>query len=155
MPYFKHIEAVDVPETHPVGRFYGLWQALPKSNGYTRWGDVRAEAIVAVMPWLLLLEKEGANYVYRVCGSNCERIFGMSYQGKLFGDGLPEEAVKVRLEEFQRVATSGLPLFSSNTLPIPNKETREVFRGVFGFANKEDQCNWMAVVIAPQDEVLG
>lgn len=153
MPYFKHIEPTDIPDTHPVGRFYSYWQGLDKQEGLASWPDVKASQVAAIMPWMMLLEKTEAQYLYRVCGSQCERIFGMTYQGKVFGEGLSAEAVEIRQKEFIRVEESGFPLFSANTLPIPDKEYREVYRGVFGFANKADQCNWLAVVIAPQEEI--
>lgn len=152
MPYFKHIEPTEIPDTHPVGRFYGYWQALDKKDGLAFWTDVRASEIAEVMPWMMLLEKVGDQYFYRVCGSQCERIFGMTYQGMVFGEGLPKEAVEIRRREFHKVEENGQPLFSANTLPIPDKEYREVYRGVFGFANKSPVCNWLAVVIAPQEE---
>ncbi|MEX0300506.1 MAG: hypothetical protein AB3N28_15640 [Kordiimonas sp.] len=151
MSYFLNIEVEEIPEIHPVRLFHKVWQSNVGSGYPVPWSSYKPQEIADVIPWLLLLERqEDDTYLYKVCGTSCESLFGMTYQGKTFGEDLPVEAVRQRRQEFDWIETGGKPIFSATTLPIPERDYREVFRGVFGFSSDGESIDKIGVVIAPK-----
>jgi hypothetical protein len=151
MPYYREISIGEVPAEHPVALFHSAWSGLKPPSGPAAWSEFSPMSVPEILPWLLVLEKQAdQRYFYRVCGTGCEQIFGVPYQGKYLGDGLPKDAYRKRLQEFAQVEKSETPLFSAATLPIKDKDHREVFRGVFGFARNSEAVDQLVVVIAPQ-----
>ncbi len=150
MAYFEHIDLKSIASHHPVARFANLWHRLAEEAQPVVWSRFSPMSVPALLPWTLLLEKQDdGRYFYRVCGSSCEQLFGLSYEGQFFGFGMPQDAVETRLKEFRRVEDTGEPLFSSSTVPIENREHLEVHRGVFGFSKGGDHIDQIIAVIAP------
>ena len=85
---------------------------------------------------------------YVVCGTGCTEMVGFSYQGKVFGEGLPPDAVARRQAEFDRVCAGEGPLFSQTELPVPGRDFVGVYRGVFPFATVAVTVDRLFVVIA-------
>lgn len=151
MRYFMNVAIDVIPDTHPVSVFNTLWQSVVGDGVAAPWSAFRPQEIADILPWLLLLERQGdGRYYYRVCGTACENLFGMTYQGKFFGDDLPPSAVRKRREEFDRIEAGEGPVFSATTLPIPTKEDKEIYRGVFGFSSDGEEVDRIGVVIAPK-----
>lgn len=151
MSYFNHIAIDQIPLEHPVAQFNAMWEKLATAEKPVRWSLVTPEEVAPMLPWLLLLELQSdGRYYYRICGTRCETFFGLSYQGKYFGDDLPPEAVEQRRQEFEAVVRNGNPIFSETTLPIPEKEDREIYRGVFGFSSDGQIIDKLSVIIAPK-----
>lgn len=151
MPHFKHIEPSSIAAEHPVAQFYANWCEMDRLGELTPWSVFSPMQMPRILPWMLLLEKQAEEkYYYRVCGSSCEQLFGQSYQGKYLGDGLPDDAARIRLREFKQVEDSGQPLFSEANLPISGKEFIEVYRGTFGFSQAGEFVDRILVVIAPK-----
>ncbi len=152
MPHFKHIQPSQVAPGHPVDQFNLKWVEMSQQSEPVPWSAFSPMSVPKILPWMLLLEKHAAaKYYYRVCGSSCEQLFGQSYHGKYLGDGMPDEATRIRLKEFEQVEASGKPLFSEANLPISGKEFIEVYRGAFGFSHSGDSIDRILVVIAPKD----
>lgn len=151
MPHFKHINPSSIAAEHPVAQFYANWRELDRQGEFVPWSAFSPMQMPRILPWMLLLEKQAEQkYYYRVCGSSCELLFGQSYQGKYLGDGMPADATRIRMQEFQQVEESGKPLFSEANLPISGKEFIEVYRGTFGFSQAGEFVDRILVVIAPQ-----
>jgi hypothetical protein len=113
----------------------------------------------SVLPWVLLLKPEpGAGeakvWRYAVCGTGCTELFGMSYQGKLFGESLPPAAAAQRKAEFDRAIVGGGPQFSHTNLPMPEKDFMKVYRGVFPFSTRDGEIDRILVVLARDDTRL-
>lgn len=149
-PYFKHIVAEEIPSDHPVSRFRLFWESKLVSGSLVNWSDFSPMGVAEVLPWVLMLEKQAdGRYYYKLSGSGCETLFGVKYEGKFLGDDLPPEATAQRVKEFSVVEEGNGPLFSMNTLPIADKQFKEVYRGVFGFQDDAGSLNKIIVVIAP------
>lgn len=56
----------------------------------------------------------------------------------------------VRWGEVKPVEDGGDPVFSETTLPMPDKDTKEVYRGVFGFSSDGLSVDRIGVVVAPK-----
>ncbi len=150
MQYFKHIKPAIIPSDHPVGKFKQLWDDMSGGEALVPWAKFAPMDVPDILPWILLLEKQtDYKYYYRLCGSECDKMFGETFQGKYLGDGMSVGAADKRFAEFISVERGNGPLFSQNTLPIQDKKYREVYRGVFGFKDEDNQLNKIIVVIAP------
>lgn len=151
MRYFDHIDVSEIPDTHPVSVFNDVWQSLDKDGDLVPWNAVRPQEVAKAIPWLLLLEPQNdGRYYYLICGTGCEDMFGRPHKGRFFGEDMPQEAVNKRREEFDLIEAGGGPLFSSTTLPMPDKDTKEIYRGVFGFSSDGQAVDRIGVVIAPK-----
>lgn len=151
MGYFEHIDAKDIPSDHPVSVFNSIWKELEQKGAPVAWNDVRPKEAAAALPWLLLLEpRDDGRYYYRICGTGCEMLFGRPHQGKFFGEDIPESARQTRYQEFDRILSGSEPMFSEATLPMPDKDTKEIYRGVFGFSSDGGEIDKIGVVVAPK-----
>lgn len=154
----RTVDFSEIPAAHPVAAFHRFWVAAAKGAGWAAWSAFDAAQHPAILPWVLLLKREqpaaeggGFTWRYSVCGTGCTGLFGFSYQGKVFGEGLPPDAVKQRMAEFERAVHGKGAQFSSTRLPIPDKDFVKVFRGVFPFAAGTAGVDRLFVVLARED----
>ncbi len=148
----SHIDISVVNGKHPISAFNTYWLGLRKGDEAPPWSRFDAIDCPAVLPWILLLkpDDEGGLF-YAISGTGCDRVFGLTYQGLKFGEGMPESAVRDRQAEFDRTVEERSPLFSRVQLPVKDKEHVAVFRGVFPFLSKDSDLEAIVVVIAPVD----
>ncbi len=158
---FKEIDLASVPDRHPVAVFAKFWQQAADGKAVARWERFDPADHPRALPWIMLLKREpggefagGPRLRYAVCGTSLNSLFGFSYQGKLFGEDLPPDAVVRRRVEFDRVMAGSGPLYSHTELPIPDKDFHLVYRGVFAFENGGDEVDRICVVIAPATEEI-
>jgi hypothetical protein len=154
---FRGVQLPEIPPGHPVSVFHRFWSSVAKDDQVAPWSVFDAAAHAAVLPWILLLRREDAgeaqeSWRYTVCGTGCTELFGFSYQGKIFGENLPPEAVAERLAEFQRAAGGAGPQFSHTRLPIPDRNCLPVFRGVFPFSAQSGVVDRILVVLAKDSQ---
>lgn len=154
----RAVDLSEIPAAHPVAAFHRFWIDAAKGGGWAPWSAFDATQHPAILPWVLLLKREqaaaeGAGFAWRysVCGTGCTGLFGLSYQGKLFGEDLPPDAAKQRMAEFDRASRGEGAQFSSTRLPIPDKDFVKVFRGIFPFAAGTAGVDRLFVVLARQD----
>ena len=102
---------------------------------------------------MLLLKPDADGHLYyAISGTGCDTIFGYTYQGRRFGEGLPVDAFEARKKEFERAVRDQKPLYSRVMLPVLNREFIEVYRGVFPFLSADLNLEAMVVVIAPIEQ---
>lgn len=154
---FRKVGLSEVPSVHPVAVFHEFWAAAAAGRSIAPWSAFDATEHPSILPWVLLLKREAApegggavQWRYAVCGTGCTNLFGFSYQGKVFGEGLPPEAAAERRAEFDRAIAGGGPQFSHTQLPIPEREFVPVFRGVFPFASSGDDVDRLFVILADE-----
>ena len=153
----REISLADVPPAHPAARFFQFWKTAAEGRPWASWKSFDAIDHPAVLPWVLLLKREGsagaaATWRYAVCGTGCTELFGFSYQGKFFGEGMPPGAAAERLAEFQRIIEGAGPLFFVSHLPIPDREFVRVLRGLFPFSSRGDgDIDRLFIVVARED----
>ncbi|GAB4376737.1 MAG: hypothetical protein Kow00114_40610 [Kiloniellaceae bacterium] len=155
----REISLAEAPPSHPAARFFQFWKQAAGGLAWVPWQRFDATEHPAILPWVLLLRREpdetGGGVVqwrYAVCGTGCTELFGFSYQGKLFGEGMPREAAVERLAEFQRVIDGAGPLLFLSQLPIPDREFVRVLRGLFPFStNGDGDIDRLFVVLARED----
>lgn len=148
---FRSVDLEEIPEQHPVAVFHRFWTSAAKGARWASWATFDATHHPGILPWVLLLRREPDGWRYTVCGTGCTALFGFSYQGKLFGEGLPPEAAAQRQAEFDRVIAGEGPQFSHTRLPVPGKDFVQVFRGVFPFASGTDEVDRIFVVLAGEE----
>lgn len=152
---YRSIESSEVPALHPVAQIRDVWPTLAGAGGIASWRHFDPFAYPQVLPWVLLLRQEDPaepdRLRYAVCGDGCRQTFGFSYQGKWFGDDLPEQAVASRLAEFAAIREGRGPVYSFSPLPISDREFIEVYRGVFGFSSDGSLVDRYLVVLAPDN----
>lgn len=153
---FKEIEGDGIPSTHPVAVFAEFWRTAAAGAAVAPWDRFDPAEHPRILPWVLLLKTEqGPGLIgdlrlrYAVCGTGLTDLFGMSYEGKLFGEDLPPDAALRRIDEFKRVMAGSGPLFSHTELPIPGKDFHEVYRGVFAFGPDDHTVDRICVILAP------
>jgi hypothetical protein len=152
---YRQYDFLDVPVKHPVGDFARYWFDSRRSIGTPRMDDMDARKLFRVVPWMMMLRTESnGDLRYELCGDGCSSTFGFSYEGMIFGEGLPEEAVTTRQAEFQTASVERKPLFSKTELPIEGKEDVTVYRGVFPFVKPDGEMEGVAVVLAPVEQRL-
>lgn len=156
---FREIPLSEIPSRHPVAVFHRFWSSAAKDAAVAPWSAFDATDHPAVLPWILLLRREADAstpeqeiWRYAVCGTGCTELFGFSYQGKVFGEDLPPEAVAQRMTEFQRARAGGGPQFSHTRLPIPDRSFLPVFRGVFPFSGEDGSVDRLLVILAKDSE---
>lgn len=149
------VSLAEIPSKHPVCVFHEFWQSVADQSGLVApWTSFDPADHPRILPWILLLKHEGASdaddpiWRYSVCGTGCIDLFGFSYQGKVFGEDLPPDAVAQRRAEFDRVCDGAGPLFSQSELPIPGRSSIEICRGVFPFSNGGQNIDRIVVVLA-------
>ncbi|WP_340120058.1 hypothetical protein [Pelagibius sp. 7325] len=155
----REISLAEVPPGHPAAVFFRFWQQAADGSAWVPWRRFDATEHPGILPWVLLLRREpdetgggSPRWRYSVCGTGCTELFGFSYQGKLFGEGMPAEAAAERLAEFQRVISGEGPLFFVSHLPIPDREFVRVLRGLFAFSSNDDgDIDRLFVVVARED----
>ena len=153
----REISLAEVSAAHPVAVFHRFWQQAAGGRRWAPWAGFDAVDHPTILPWVLLLKSEpaedgsGLRWRYAVCGTGCTELFGFSYQGKLFGAGMPAEAAAERLAEFGRVIAGAGPLFFDSHLPIPSREFVRVLRGIFPFSTGEGEVDRLFVVVAQED----
>lgn len=154
----REIAQSDIPPDHPVSVFYRYWAAAAAGRPAAPWTAFDATQHASILPWVLLLKRESPpdspedrQWRYIVCGTGCTDLFGFSYQGKLFGEGLPPEAVADRTAEFERAVAGAGPQFSHTRLPIPGRDFLPIFRGVFPFSSEDGEVDRLFVVLAQED----
>ncbi len=157
----QHIEATNLPATHPVAAFSAIWMGCRKSASdlpaasHAIWHLFDPIDFPKVLPWILLMKPDGSGgYDCVVCGGRCQEIFGFNYQGKKLGEGLPADAYADRQKEFQGVIDSRDALYSETQLPIPDRDFITVYRGVFPFFEEDGSLARIAVVISPVNEKI-
>lgn len=152
MPYRRY-DYLDVPVKHPVGDFARYWFDHRIGTSTPSIKDLDVSKLLRVVPWMMVLRaEEGGRLRYELCGDGCSRTFGFSYEGKLFGEGLPADAVETRRREFEIAWADGKPLFSKTELPIPDRADIVVYRGVFPFLTASGENEGIAVVLAPVEQ---
>lgn len=152
---YRQYDFLDVPVKHPVGDFARYWFDSRRESGTPRIDDMDARKLMRVVPWMMMLRAEADGTLrYELCGDGCSATFGFSYEGKVFGEGLPTDAVNTRSKEFEAARTARKPLFSKTELPIEGREDIEVYRGVFPFVTAEGKMEGVAVVLAPVEKRL-
>ena len=154
----RSIDLAEIPAAHPVAVFHGFWMEAAKGEAWAPWASFDPAQHPAILPWVLLLKRETPAaedgppaWRYAVCGTGCTELFGFSYQGKLFGENLPPDAVAQRMVEFDRAVGGQGAQFSHTDLPIPGKDFVAVFRGVFPFATGTAGVDRLFVVLARDD----
>jgi len=153
----REISLADFPPAHPAAVFHRFWSAAAEGRCWAPWARFDAVDHPAILPWVLLLKSEPAEdgesirWRYAVCGTGCTDLFGFSYQGKLFGTGMPAGAAAERLDEFRRVVAGAGPLFFDSHLPIPTREFVRVLRGIFPFSTGAGEVDRLFVVVARED----
>ena len=153
----REISAADLPATHPATVFHHFWTAAADGRSWAPWALFDPVDHPGILPWVLLLKAEpadagkGVQWRYAVCGTGCTDLFGFSYQGKLFGVGMPAEAAAERLAEFGRVVAGSGPLFFDSHLPIPTREFVRVLRGIFPFSTDGSGVDRLFVVVAREE----
>lgn len=147
-----HIAFADVPARHPVGvmlRHWSDWGGDRQCIGWTTFDPI---AFPKLLPWVLLLRPEEDGCLrYAVSGGKCDRMFGIRYQGKVFGEGLPPEAVAARREEFDIAVNERRALLSRVKIPLEGKDHTEIYRGVFPFLSEHGALERLLVLAAPVD----
>lgn len=157
MSPIREIPLAEVPGAHPAAVFHRFWQAAARGRRWAPWSHFDPVDHPAILPWVLLLKSEplpqgpGQNWRYAVCGTGCTDLFGFSYQGKLFGTGMPAEAAAERLAEFDRVVAGAGPLFFDSHLPIPTREFVRVLRGIFPFSTEQGRIDRLFIVVAREE----
>ncbi len=152
MEKLRYIQVDEIPVGNPVFKFNEVWEEYTQINGVVAWGSFKPMKIPAILPWVVLNEKQGPGiYFCRVCGSGCDNLFEWSAQGKYLTDTLPPEIVDVRLQELTKVEAGEGPFFSESILTL-EKEIIDVYRGVFGFATDGENIDRYIAVIAPVDQ---
>lgn len=151
-----------IPQRHPVAVFHAFWVRAANGAAVAPWSAFDPIDHPAILPWVLLLKRESPAsagdppaWRYAVCGTGCTDLFGFSYQGKLFGEGMPAEAARQRMVEFNRAIAGEGAQLSHTELPIPGKDFVAVFRGVFPFATEGEDVDRLFVVLAGEDRCIG
>lgn len=152
---YRSIDPWTVPARHPVARIRDSWADLAAADGTVPWSRFDPLDHPGVLPWVLLLRAEDPaqldRFRYAICGDGCRQSFGFSYQGKMFGEDLPAEAVTQRLAEFEAIRAGQGPLYSYTPLPVAGRGFISVYRGVFGFSADDGVVDRYMVVIAPDN----
>lgn len=158
----REISLAEVPSSHPAAIFFQFWKQAAGSLAWAPWNRFDATEHPGILPWVLLLKREAdetgggaVQWRYAVCGTGCTDLFGFSYQGKLFGEGMPAEAAKQRMVEFDRAIAGEGAQFSHTELPIPGKDFVAVYRGVFPFATEGHDVDRLFVVLASEARRIG
>ena len=150
---FRSIESSEIPVLHPVAHIRDGWAGFAGNAGIAPWSNFDPVDYPYVLPWVMLLRQEdpadAERLRYVICGDGCRKTFGMSYQGKLFGEDLPESVVTQRKIEFQNIREGRWPLYSVTPLPIANREFIDIYRGVFGFSSDGTSVDRYLLVVAP------
>jgi hypothetical protein len=152
---FRSIDPSEIPGLHPVAQIRDGWPRLSGGSGIAAWSRFDPLDFPEVLPWVLLLRQEDPadprRLRYTICGDGCRQTFGFSYQGKLFGEDLPAEAVAQWLREFSAIRHGQGPLYSFTPLPVSDREFIDIYRGVFGFSEDGRRVDRFLVVLAPDN----
>ncbi len=154
---FQPIQAEEIPKHHPVRAYLCHFEEQKTNAGVLSGRKFDPLQVGALLPWLLILDAvprcNPPVYRYRFAGPKCCEMFGIDYTGKLLGDDLPVEAAERRRQEFHEVVEGRVPIFARANIPLPGKEHKQVFRGVFPLAKQDsDYIDQLHVVIAPVEE---
>lgn len=152
---YRIIQPLEIPALHPVAQIRDVWPTLAGSGGVAPWRRFDPFDHPQVLPWVMLLRQEDPGEPdrlrYAVCGDGCRQTFGFSYQGRRFGEGLPDEAVASRLGEFAAIRAGRGPIYSYTPLPLADRAFIDVYRGVFGFSSDGEAVDRYLIVLAPEN----
>ena len=152
---YRSIDPSEMPGLHPVAQIRDRWHDLADGAGIAPWSRFDPLDYPSVLPWVLLLRQEDPaapdRLRYTICGDGCRQTFGFSFQGKVFGEDLPSDAVAQRLAEFKAVRAGRGPIYSFTPLPVSDRDFIDVYRGVFGFTVDGRNVDRFLVVLAPDN----
>ncbi len=155
---YQTIPAAEIPEAHPVRAYLRHFEEHKTNQGVLSGQEFDPLEVASLLPWVLILDVLPGNeppvYRYRFAGPKCCDLFGIDYTGKLLGDDLPAEAAEQRRQEFHEVVEGRVPVFAEANVPLPGREHKQVYRGVFPLAKRDSEViDQLHLVIAPMEEV--
>ncbi|MGV8996016.1 MAG: PAS domain-containing protein [Parvibaculaceae bacterium] len=155
---YQEITLTHIPALHPVTLFSSFWFEGKGDALVPLRSAIEPTKIPSILPWLLLLEVvmiDGKQeFRYRLSGTGCRDIFGIDYTGKILGESLTPDGANARKHEFQKVISTGKPIYSSSHLPIAERDFINVFRGVFPVSVNGNHIDQIFVVIAREDLLM-
>ncbi len=151
---YQTIPAAEIPETHPVRAYLRHFEEHKTNKGVLSGLEFDPLQVTSLLPWVLILDivpgHKPPAYRYRFAGPKCCDLFGIDYTGKMLGDDLPLDAAEQRREEFHEVVAGRVPVFAEANVPLPGREHKQVYRGVFPLAKRASEViDQLHVVIAP------
>ncbi len=157
---FELVSADAIPKDHPVRAYLQHFEHHKTNMGVLSGHEFDPLQVASLLPWVLILDAIPRStpqaYRYRFAGPKCCELFGIDYTGKQLGDDLPVEAAERRRQEFHDVVEGRVPVFSRANVPLPGKEHKQTYRGVFPLAKQDGEfVDQLHVVIAPIDEIAG
>lgn len=150
---FDSISKDNIPENHPILVFDAFWWATTKDNKSVRWCNFSPMEMTYVLPWILVLDcLPNDEYVYRVCGTGCDRIFNRNLTGSKFGEHVDKDWAKSRQAELAAIKSGGGPSYSKGNIPVTGRDHVKIFRGLYGFAYGGNKIDRLVAVVAPPNQ---
>ena len=153
---FENITRSEIPLGHPILMFDAFWSGVSTDQKSACWSQFNPMSMTFVLPWIVVLDCiQDEDYMFRLCGTGCDRMFNRSLTGTKFSDQVDRKLAKARYDDLSMVKSGSGPLYAKGNLPVPDRDHVKVFRGLYGFTAGADEINRLVLIIAPISEQNG
>jgi hypothetical protein len=101
-----------------LGKLLEYWQALPRTGDLPAAGAIDPAALVFILGWLMIIEpiEGGADFSYRLYGTNIAEVTGRDLTGCRLSDSFPEVAA-FSSEVYRKAMRDRRPVLTRHTPP--------------------------------------
>ncbi len=149
----EYIPFERVPSDDPVSRFHQIWLEMAQAEKPVLWSRFKPFQYPEVLPHLAVFKRDSAGrYIYKIVGSELERLSSRFEVGFELGAGMPRDFVAHVRKEFQALREGSDPTAGIAVFPDPRKKFKKVYRALFGFAGDAGDIDTVIVVFGTYNE---
>jgi len=141
----------EVPEHHPVRRFYSYWRELCGNRAYALKGDFNPAQVKTLLPniGIVRLNHAGAEFDLELTlvGERIMEIAAIGGKGSYRKDLFSGDELSDRLTLYAEIARNPAAHFFRMSTPFEGREYIEIIKGMFPFSRDGETVDHMFLVI--------
>ncbi|WP_419905579.1 hypothetical protein [Kiloniella sp.] len=158
------MDLTDIPESSPVyfmATYFTTLLSAEKSESEPLsvpfWTDFDPIAIRKILPWTMVMERNGPSpegHVIKLEGQRIVEASGVNTMGKSLAEAFDPEMANAKWEEMEMVAQKRCPSFTLSPVPRAERAFIDIYRGCFPFCDVDGNVNRLVVIVAPVDDKI-
>ena len=159
---YQVLDLTDIPEDCPVFHMASYYSGLPcegipsaDENPVPIWDDFNPIKIKKILPWTMVMQREGASpegHLIKLEGERIVEATGVNSMGKTLAEAFDPKMAKSKWEEMEMVAQERRPSFTLSPVPRPERAFINLYRGCFPFCDKTGKITRLVLIVAPVED---